>query len=246
MVKKSFFVMILCVTLCISLSSCTTEEKIKTEVKKGEIQWNVPVAAEGVEPSSFYIEKDSYHITSAIKLEDGIAIALSKKDYMTIIEKTEEITVKDSAGHSALKITEAKKVFDFTQQKRVSQIFDEAAFINIKSEAKVERQFIGDDSKKEDINQKEIDSLLLGLYNAKIKGISYTSAHETEGLAPSGDYKYAAILFIPKVMRFTGNYEIEGKDSFPFKYDYPCVNDRGYLDGMYLLIESKETKNIPD
>ncbi|MGF6375663.1 hypothetical protein M2140_000712 [Clostridiales Family XIII bacterium PM5-7] len=243
MKKKTLYIVILCIVLSIMTASCGKEDReieTKTKTKTNNIQWNVPILAEDDKPSHLDIKMDDYHITSAVLLEDGIASELSKEEYLDLIDFIEVVELKKTEPNSSLRITDVKKKYDVDQLKRVTQIFFKANFIQMKSEAIIEREYNTDEAIK------EIDEILREDYKVKTRGASYTSKNETEGLYPTESDTYAAILFIPKIVEFAGSYAVSENKTLPIHYCYPWTNKQDYLDGIYILVESKDVNNIPE
>lgn len=120
---------------------------------------------------------------------------------------------------------------------RITALFERASLIGISGSMDFTRRLTahGELSEKE-IDQSDVDAAVEQAYGLQKKGTSYAG----EGLVPSEDYKYGAILFIPKVSVVTGEYQGE-----LLTYHYPCVNDAGFLDGIYLMIQSDEAEAIP-
>lgn len=239
--KRALFISIIIIALlAIVIYIATNKSDDKNNTFSGEIQWDIPEVTEDGEHPHFVLEMNGYHITSAILLKDGKVAELSQQAYMDIIDADEFIEPKRKTSNHPLNITEVNTKYDLNQLKRVTQIFFGASFISIKSEAVIESNHLNDEVKQ------EIDEILIKDYQVKPKGVSYTGKKEYEGLYPAENDTYASILFIPKVMEFSGTYTISEESLLSVSCSYPCVNNQGYLDGIYILVESKNVNNIPD
>lgn len=124
---------------------------------------------------------------------------------------------------------------------RITQIYEHASLIGLNSTDFERRLAERGDLAEEDVDQANVDEAVKRAYGLQTKGVSYASANDAERLAPSEGYKYSAILFIPKISAAAGAYQ-----SNPLTYHYPCVNAAGFLDGIFLVMQSDKAEDIPD
>lgn len=234
---------LLCAALIFALFGCSKEKALEESPKKPAVQWDVPMNDDG-DPDTpvFDMEEDGCHITGAVLMKDGVITALTEKEFLqTVTGETEKEQTSEFEGGDFVPMGLTEQ-FAKDYAGRITALFERAALIGISDGMDFTRRLTahGELSKKE-IDQADVDAAVEQAYGLEKKGMSYTSAEGYEGLAPSEDYKYGAILFIPKVAVVTGEYKGE-----TLTYHYPCVNDAGFLDGIYLMVQSDEVEVIPD
>ncbi|SCK01618.1 Uncharacterised protein [uncultured Eubacterium sp.] len=233
---------LLCAVLIFGLFGCSEEKPSAETPKKPAVKWEVPMNEEDLpDVPVFDMEEDGCHITGAVLMKDGVITALTEKEFLQIVTgETEKEQIGEFEGGDFVPMGLTEQ-FAKGYAGRITALFERAALIGISDGMDYTRRLTahGELSKKE-IDQADVDEAVEQAYGLEKKGMSYTSAEGYEGLAPSEDYKYGAILFIPKVAVVTGEYKGE-----TLTYHYPCVNDAGFLDGIYLMVQSDEVENIP-
>lgn len=242
MKPKHLLVCTFFIALIFGLWGCSKEESLEEGTKKSEVKWEVPMDEEDVpDVPVFDIETANYHITSAVLMENGVMRALTEKFFLQIT--TEEMDRRQSDQSMDGKSFVPKNLterFVKDDAERITALYKRAALINFSASIDFVRTMVEcEGAGEEKIDQASVDGAILGAYGLQTKGASYTSANEYEGLVPSKDYKYAAILFVPKVAVVTGEYK-----SITLTYHYPCVNDAGFLDGTFLMIQSDKAEDI--
>lgn len=236
---------LLCAALIFGLFGCSKEKPSAEASEKPAVKWEVPMDEDGdpITPA-FDTEVDGCHITGAVLMKDGVITALTKKDLIqTFTRKTEgKQNHKPKDNNGGFIPQSLTKRFVKNKGERITRIFERAATINFEISMKFECTLMETDRlDKEEIDQESVDETVMKVYGLRTKGSSYTSINEYEGLAPSEDYKYAVVMFIPEVAVVKGKYKTS-----TLTYHYPCVNDAGYLNGIFLMIQSDNVEVIPD
>lgn len=234
---------LLCAVLIFGLFGCSEEKPSAETPKKPAVKWEVPMNEEDLPDAPvFDMEEDGSHITGAVLMKDGTITALTEKEFLQIVTgETEKEQIGEFEGGDFVPMGLTEQ-FAKDYAGRITALFERAALIGISNGMDFTRRLTahGELSKKE-IDQADVDAAVEQAYGLEKKGMSYTSVEGYEGLAPSEDFKYGAILFIPKVAVVTGEYKGE-----TLTYHYPYVNDAGFLDGIYLMVQSDEVEAIPD
>ena len=229
---------LLCAALIFGLFGCNKEKLSAEAPKKPAVKWEVPMNEEDLpDVPVFDMEEEGCHITEAVLMEDGVITALTEKELLQIVTReTEKEQTGEFEGGDFVPMGLTEQ-FAKVYAGRITALFERASLIGISGSMDFTRRLTahGELSEKE-IDQSDVDAAVEQAYGLQKKGTSYAG----EGLVPSEDYKYGAILFIPKVSVVTGEYQGE-----PLTYHYPCVNDAGFLDGIYLMIQSDEAEAIP-
>lgn len=205
---KRISIFLLGFILLFLLGGCTrTEPELETS------KWDLAALYEGSSTPVFDIEEDGYHVTSAVKFENDIAYGLNEKEYRELTK--EKIKEKFSAV-SEVDFDHGTIVTSFSKGEggRITQVFQQASFINITGKITVEKKSCSDD-------------------------------HQIIGMTPSGNYKYSAIIFLPKVITLNGSCCINNEEK-AVKFQYPLTSEDGYLDGIFFLAESDDEQSLPD
>lgn len=245
MKQKRVLTYFLCIILSVCFVGCSHGQSSKKDANNPAIIWELLTDEDGcpVTPT-FDIKTSNYHITSAVLMENGVITALTKKDLIqTFAKKTEGKQISKPKDNNGGFIPQSvTKRFVRDRGERITQIFEQAAIINFKNNMKFEYALVESDGlDKEEIDQDSVNETVMKIYGLQPKGTSYTSINEYEGLVPLEDYKYAAIMFIPEVAVVKGEYKTS-----TLTYHYPCVNDAGFLNGIFLMIQSDNVEVIPD
>lgn len=259
---KRMLSLLLAVLLLVSLAGCGREKAAEPAERK-EPQVLVE-AATWAEP----VEEEGYVVTTAVLVEDGVPRELNREEYvmLTTQEMVRSETVEEAEPLPArgklwgfiygftphtCTIVDAHAHTQYALENRIAAFYEGAAWLTAIFEMTQERfcEF------SEERAPAQTEELLEVIDEHMTAHFGYCDSVEDSPRAtiagkffPSGEYQYATMMFIPRVMIVEGELTrarsvlgIEGEaKGYEVAYRYPVTVD-GYCDGIYLLAEGDDT-----
>lgn len=213
-----------------------------------------------VETGSFYVTPNKnvrdfdidlgngLHITSAVTISGNQGIYLGEKEYKALVKDPEERIGGDTALEEGFVIDTYETYYDLEKIKRVIPLFDDAEMIYAPESLEICSEILDKG------NFKITGEMVLTMDRALVVG--YDLLNQTQTMTTGGDpdmgfaispkYKYAATAFIPKLAEVKGFFTGTGDDHKRVTALYPCVMKNGYMDGIYVVLQSDSTDAFPE
>lgn len=208
----------------------------------------------------FDVKKGKYHITGAVSVESGVLKPLTKAEFLKMKKehKIKGVSVKEKEEQYPQKYTYSfapmsiHTFYDGAGISRITQGYKSAAEIFIQPSVYERKVIVADNIKDELRNQGVIDEAVYNKYKL-YKTVRMDSVGDINtGFKPSGKYKVAAMASIPRMAIISGEYKVHAKASkkpikeYNMKYSFPYTNDEGYLDVIFVMIESDDISSFPE
>lgn len=228
----------------------------------------LPAFAEPISPEdpySFDIEENGLHLTGAIVVEDGIPRRLTEEEYLeysttTIVEICDESPLLDVSStimprgyNYSFSPTACTVYFDPLLKRTVSPLFEWTASVTASFSTTHTRsvQSSGGLSLTANI-WKVIDAEVAARYEYSSSSSSSVSSSIEATFEPSGNCRYSAVVFTPKVALISGTVteylSVMGSsgamNTYYCSFKYPTQVGY-YTDGIYGIYESNSTSDFP-
>lgn len=227
---------VLVLFLILSISGCGIKEENEKAVIAPEVEWQI----EENNIPGFAIKLGDCHITSAYLLEDDKITALSEEEYKKISAKKDYGVVEKSKNQD-FSVDEIFSCMDFRELERTTPLYKKAFSFSLGDKLTFERKAESPAlSEISGLDIETIDRHMLEFYGLPEKGESYAGNADHEQMYPTGMYQYATIAFLPKIAVVNGKYVKNGKET-ELHLKYPVVGTAGYMNGIFLMIESDDT-----
>ncbi len=243
MTWKKVTTLIFCCILVVGMVSCSQKLEKEENGKESihELYWDFKPE----EIPIFDVENKGYHITAAVLVENDTVKALSKEEFLEMIQKKESMRLAAEVKEE-YSVKEGIVVFSADRLCRISALYEKAASIGVGKRLVFKRVLnIEPQEENTDFNIEEIDNAIKEMFNLKEEAAMPSFENDAGKLISTDKYKYSATAFIPKLCKIEGQYKND-KIQLDVSGIYPYTGDTTYLNGIYLLIESNEAEMMPD
>ena len=228
--------------LLVSLSGCQAEEQTSEGDPKAEVILDIENDY-GAEVLGTF--QENCHVTSAFLLDEGTLRSIHDEEYQKLLATSEKYDV-DKLSKGKITVQKVYLKYNKSSAIRMTALLNKAAFIDLGESISVERTAVKGESflDKENLIT-SIDQIVREKYSAGKSAETYCGSNEAVSLTPSGKYNFSTLVFLPKFFTLEGVYEIDGNTK-KWVCQYPCIDESGYAEGLFLLIESDSTDNLAE
>lgn len=254
---------ILIILVILTLCSCNTDqgkEELHDEkiAYSKSIQWDLPTKDGLLNIDRFDISEAGYHITAAVRIINGIAKPLSRKEYLGInkldyngreLFLEEKLNEKNEYRFEFIPQSQ-RKTYAGGEIRRTTAVFQDASGV-YSGFYSFTRKIVDKEDKLKDLGvQNHIDKVVhkkYGLY----KTVDINPSNVNAGFSPSGKYKYAAVAFIPEIAVIQGKCNVykDGKKepaiSCVVECNYPYTDAKRNIGGIFVLVEADKFDALP-
>lgn len=223
-IKRTLLISVLCICLCAMLTACGNS--------KSEIYYLDDFVEDG------YLLEGSY-----LSVKDGGVEPMEQEDFQETIESTSASDLSEKAetyrvNGVSVQILSAVMSYD-SSPRRVSAIFDNTdqtvAQIGITSVYTLAANF--KDYNGDELSLKQQKAIIKKVAKECQLSSSGVSAITRESqLRVPGEHQYAAVAFYPYVCTVQVSIKTDA-ESENLEIVYPVLNQNGYLDGVYAVVE---------